>query len=100
MPDKRHRIFVQIASYRDPECQWTVKDLFAKATYPDRVFVGICWQSMQQENEHCFQEVPCPQHVRIANFGATESKGLGWARQQAWIVDIAVLSRQPGHPIA
>ncbi|MCB9552215.1 MAG: hypothetical protein H6705_10095 [Myxococcales bacterium] len=27
---ERPRIFVAIASYRDPECQWTVKDLFAR----------------------------------------------------------------------
>ncbi|MEM9529783.1 MAG: PqqD family peptide modification chaperone [Pseudomonadota bacterium] len=83
MPPKRDRIFVQIASYRDPECQWTVQDLFAKAAYPERIFVGICWQSMQQDNEHCFAEVSCPPQVRLANFDASESKGLGWARQQA-----------------
>ena len=25
---ERERIFVQIASYRDPDCQWTIKDLY------------------------------------------------------------------------
>ena len=28
---KEDTIFVQIASYRDPELQWTLKDLFEKA---------------------------------------------------------------------
>ena len=28
---KDDTIFVQIASYRDPELQWTLKDLFEKA---------------------------------------------------------------------
>ena len=41
---KHKTIFVQIASYRDPECQWTVKDLFDKADHPERVYVGIFWQ--------------------------------------------------------
>ena len=34
-------IFVQIASYRDPELQWTLKDLFEKAKRPENIFVGI-----------------------------------------------------------
>jgi hypothetical protein len=38
------RIFVSIAAYRDPECQWTVRDLFRQATHPQRVHVGIVWQ--------------------------------------------------------
>lgn len=41
MSDNTPRIFVQIASYRDTECQHTVRDLFEKANDPDRVFVGI-----------------------------------------------------------
>lgn len=34
-------IFVQIASYRDSELQWTLKDLFEKAKRPENIFVGI-----------------------------------------------------------
>jgi predicted 2-oxoglutarate/Fe(II)-dependent dioxygenase YbiX len=81
------RIFVQIASYRDPECQWTVKDLFAKATYPDRVFVGICWQYDPQEDADCFQHAARPHQVRVAPFHWKESQGVCWARaqtQQLW----------------
>ncbi|CAJ1446886.1 unnamed protein product [Effrenium voratum] len=47
-------IFVSIPSYRDPECQYTVGDLFAKAAKPARVFVGICWQADPEEDGHCF----------------------------------------------
>ena len=36
-------IFVSICSYRDSECQHTVKDLFDKAAYPGRISLGICW---------------------------------------------------------
>ena len=38
------KIFVSIASFRDSETQYTVKDLFENALFPERIFVGICWQ--------------------------------------------------------
>lgn len=80
-------IFVQIASYRDPECQHTVRDLFQKATYPDRITVGICWQSIPEEDQDCFQIVTRPAQVRVKHFDARQSRGACWARhhvQQLW----------------
>ncbi|KAF1334872.1 C transferase, partial [Globisporangium splendens] len=41
-------IFVGIPSYRDPECRHTVADLLQKATFPDRIHIGI----YLQENEN------------------------------------------------
>ncbi len=77
-------IFVQIASYRDPECQWTMKDLFAKAKHPDRIFVGICWQFDPKADQHCFVEPnPRPAQVRAVGFRAGDSRGVCWARTQA-----------------
>ncbi len=37
-------IFVSIAAYRDPECQWTICDLFKQADAPELVHVGVVWQ--------------------------------------------------------
>ena len=37
-------IFVSIAAYRDPECQWTMHNLFQQADVPDLVCVGVVWQ--------------------------------------------------------
>ena len=69
MPDEPStRIFVQIASYRDRECQWTVKDLFEKARHPDRVFVGICWQTFPDLDEDCFEVETRPEQVRTLQF--------------------------------
>jgi len=76
-------IFVSIASYRDPECQWTVKDLFAKAKYPDRVFVGVCWQFIASEDQDCFAIETRAEQVRRVDFDALESKGACWAKVQA-----------------
>ena len=41
---KTDTIFIQIASYRDPELLPTLKDLFDKATYPDNLRVCVAWQ--------------------------------------------------------
>lgn len=82
------RIFVSIASYRDTECQHTVVDLFAKADHPDRVFVGICWQYISEEDDDCFQiPSPRPQQTRVIHKDARDGKGACWARslvQSLW----------------
>jgi hypothetical protein len=74
---------VQIASYRDPDCQHTVEDLFTKATHQGRVFVGICWQFVAAEDAICFK-VPCPfpAQLRVLEVPAGESRGVCWARSQ------------------
>jgi Rps23 Pro-64 3,4-dihydroxylase Tpa1-like proline 4-hydroxylase/peroxiredoxin/GT2 family glycosyltransferase len=80
-------IFINIASYRDPECQWTVKDLFEKANNPDRIFVGICWQFDEKEDQHCFEVVTRPDQVRILPVDWRDAEGVCWARyqtQQLW----------------
>ncbi len=78
------RIFVQIASYRDPECQWTVKDLFEQALHPERVNVGILWQADKKADKDCFTEAsPRPKQTRIIHVKAKESKGVCWARHYA-----------------
>jgi Rps23 Pro-64 3,4-dihydroxylase Tpa1-like proline 4-hydroxylase len=85
---KSPRIFVQIAAYRDPDCQHTVRDLFEKATYPERIFVGICWQTIDGEDDVCFQvPSPRPSQVRIHKVDAGSARGVCWARhltQKLW----------------
>ena len=77
-------IFVSIASYRDPECQFTVRDLFAKATHPERIFVGICWQFDPEKDRDCFViDSPYPSQTRELRYLPWESKGGCWARAQA-----------------
>ena len=84
MSVKDPTIFVQIASYRDPECQWTVKDLFLKAQKPERVTVGICWQYDKEADKDCFIEPsPRPEQTKILSFHPSESLGVCWARHQA-----------------
>jgi len=50
---RRPTIFVSVASYRDAECSKTIDELFKKATYPHRVFVGVCQQNSTDPAETC-----------------------------------------------
>jgi hypothetical protein len=74
------RIFVQIASYRDPECPHTIADLFARAARPERIFVGLCAQDDPGRDAHC--KVPEHERVRRIEVPAAESRGVCWARSQ------------------
>jgi len=85
-PDTLPRIFVNIASYRDVECQWTVKDLFEKAAHPERIFVGICWQFDPKDDQHCFQVATRPEQVRILPVDWREAEGVCWARHQTQLL--------------
>ena len=40
---KLPRIFVSIAAYRDPELQYTIKEMFEHATYPERIVVAAAF---------------------------------------------------------
>lgn len=78
------RIFVAIAAYRDPELQWTLRDLFERARRPDRIEVGVYWQSLPAEDGHCLAEPPPrPAQVRIDEAHARWSTGAGAARHAA-----------------
>ena len=82
MPTAEPRIFVSIASYRDTECQWTIKDLFEKALNPERISVGICWQFVPGDDDDCFEIETRPEQCRVLEFHAKDSRGVCWARHQ------------------
>ena len=46
---KQSSIFILIASYADTECEKTIDQIFTKALYPERVFVGLCWQYVNDD---------------------------------------------------
>lgn len=82
-------IFVGIPSYRDPELIITLKDLYNKAVYKDRVYIGVVEQNnTKEDNWKCFskyfyeKEDPTwgDQHIRCRSLDYTETKGPTWAR--------------------
>ena len=70
-------IFVQIASYRDPQLIPTIDSLLQNADNPDQFTFGICWQYGPDEDPNVFDDKP---NFRVYKAHYTESRGLGWAR--------------------
>jgi hypothetical protein len=84
---KKDKIFVQIASYRDPELVPTIKDCLAKAKYPNRLTFGICWQRSAEDEWDNLDEYKDNPKFTIMDVPWNESKGLCWARhhiQKMW----------------
>ncbi len=84
---KKDKIFVQIASYRDPELIPTIKDCIAKAKYPGRLTFGICWQHSTEDEWDSLDEFKDNSSFTIMDVPWNESKGLCWARhhiQKMW----------------
>jgi len=74
------KIFVQIASYRDPELLPTIKDCIAKAKYPERLTFGICWQHSEDDEWDTLDEYKDNPAFTIMDVKWNESLGLCWAR--------------------
>ena len=80
-------IFIQIASYRDPELMPTIKDCILKAKYPGNLSFGICWQHSKDDIWDNLDEVATLPNFTIMDVLWKESRGLGWARshtQKMW----------------
>jgi hypothetical protein len=73
------KIFVQIASYRDPELLPTIRDCISKAKYPENLTFGICWQRDENESMGEFTNDP---RFKILEYHWSWSKGLCWARSE------------------
>lgn len=73
------KIFVQIASYRDPELLPTIRDCITKAKYPENLTFGICWQRDETETMGEFADDP---RFTIVEYHWSKSKGLCWARSE------------------
>jgi len=71
-------IFVQIASYRDPQLVPTVEDMCRQAEHPENLFFGIAWQHGPEETlpETWFSHP----NFSILDIPYTESQGACWAR--------------------
>ena len=81
------KIFVQIASYRDPELVPTIKDCIQKSKYPKNLTFGICWQHSQEDIWDSLDEFKNDERFTIMDVPWNESKGLCWARhniQKMW----------------
>lgn len=77
-------IFVSVASYRDAQCHQTIKDMYAKARRPERVFVGVCEQNSGDVMERCVADDASSKivtkNIRRITMPHKEAKGPTYAR--------------------
>lgn len=72
-----------IASYRDPECKYTIRDLFAKAAHPGRIRVGLVWQYAEEDYETPYFIGPFNDQIKVVKYPHINSQGACWARSIA-----------------
>jgi len=81
-PTARSTIFVQIASYCDPQLASTIRSALAEAAHPERVMVGVCHQ-YGSDDERLLDEFAGEPWLRVDRVPAEQARGVGWARARA-----------------
>lgn len=76
------KIFIQIASYRDPQLLPTLKDCIEKAKYPDNLVFSISWQHSLEDEWDNLDDYKDDKRFKIVDIPYQESKGACWARHQ------------------
>jgi hypothetical protein len=73
----KNKIFVQIASYRDPELVYTLRELFSKSRKPNNLTIGLAWQ---HDDDEILEEFTNHSQIKLLDIPYTESRGACWAR--------------------
>jgi glycosyltransferase involved in cell wall biosynthesis len=76
------KIFVQIASYRDPQLIPTLKSMLENAKKPKNLRIGICRQYHPDDKFDILDEYKDDKRFRVVDVLYSESKGVCWARNQ------------------
>ena len=74
------KIFVQIASYRDPQLIPTIKDMLEKSKHPENLVLSIARQFHPEDGFDDLSEYENDPRFKIINIDYKESKGVCWAR--------------------
>jgi glycosyltransferase involved in cell wall biosynthesis len=75
-------IFVQIASYRDPELRPTIKDMLDNAKWPENLRICIAWQHAKEDEwDHLTEYLDDPR-FKIIDIHYKDAKGVCWARNR------------------
>ena len=82
MSNKNPRIFVQIASYRDPQLVNTIEDMIKNSKFPKNLVVGLCRQYHPEDGFDNVDKFRKDKRFRIIDVPYSESKGVCWARNQ------------------
>ena len=77
-----NKIFIQIASYRDPQLLITIKDCIKNAEHPEKLVFAICWQHSTEDVWDNLDEYKNDSRFKIIDIPSHESKGACWARNK------------------
>jgi len=76
------KIFIQIASYRDPQLIPTIKSALENAKKPNNLVFGIARQYHPDDKFDDLSEYSGDERFRVLDIPYNESKGACWARNQ------------------
>ncbi len=76
------KIFIQIASYRDPQLLPTLRDCIQKAKNPQNLVFSIAWQHASFDEWDNLDEFKDDPRFKIVDILYSQSKGACWARNQ------------------
>ena len=74
------KIFIQIASYRDPQLLPTLRDCIQNAKNPDNLVFSIAWQHSDEDTWDNLDEFKCDPRFKIIDIDYKLSQGACWAR--------------------
>jgi hypothetical protein len=77
-----NKIFIQIASYRDPQLVPTIKDCIKNAKKPENLVFSIAWQRSKEDEWDNLDEFSNDERFKIIDINYEDSKGACWARNQ------------------
>ncbi len=77
---KNSKIFIQIASYRDPELKPTIKNCLENARHPENLVFSISWQHNIDDNWDNLDEYKNDERFKIIDIDYRDSEGACWAR--------------------
>jgi hypothetical protein len=77
---KNNKIFVSIASFRDPECNHTINSLITKAFNKNNLRIVVCEQNMLNDKSALIGNENYTNLIHIIKLHADEAKGPTYAR--------------------
>jgi hypothetical protein len=76
------KIFIQIASYRDPQLLLTLNDCISKSKYPENLVFSIAWQHSVDDEWDTLGKYTNDSRFKIVDIDYRDSKGACWARNK------------------
>ena len=76
------KIFVQIASYRDPQLIPTIENMLENAKRPKNIVIGVARQFHPEDKFDDLSKYEKDKRFRVLNIPHEESTGVCWARNQ------------------